>query len=116
MATVSMPELKKEKKRLRAELADVQKRIDAKKRSAVIACAWCGKRKAVAKLTLIQTHYYVRPYSCTGGDYWLPDEKQYDCPSCGKRNRGLDKDWGGCNRASFRMRGFFGETAKEHKD
>lgn len=47
----------------------------------------CGKLSQVSNLTLIQTHYYISPYSCTGGDYWLPGDREFVCPECGHLNR-----------------------------
>lgn len=52
-----------------------------------VRCGGCGKSTQIGKLTYIQTHWYVRPYSCNGGDYWKEGEGQYDCPKCGTRNR-----------------------------
>jgi len=51
----------------------------------------CGKKSQIKNLTFIQTHYYVRPYSCDGGDYWKAEEGQFDCPKCGHRNRLYDR-------------------------
>jgi hypothetical protein len=66
--------------------------LEANRRS-IIKCTancygvGCGKRLQVGKLTYIQTHWYVRPYSCNDGDYWNRGEGQFDCPNCGHRNR-----------------------------
>lgn len=47
----------------------------------------CGELTSIKDLTYIQTHWYVEPYSCTGGDYWRPGEGAFICPKCGHRNR-----------------------------
>lgn len=52
-----------------------------------LTCRSCGKKSKVSSITLIQTHWYERPYSCMGGDRWHAGEKQYNCPKCGHRNR-----------------------------
>jgi len=68
-------------------------------KSLVLCCGWtigrrasnvmdgCGKKLAISRLTYIQTHWYVAPYSCTGGDYWNSGEGQFFCPECKKLNR-----------------------------
>lgn len=98
----------------------LREELDHRARRKRLRCGFCGKSHQVSKLTLIQTHYYVRPYSCTGGDYWNMGEKQYECPSCGERMRDpgdneylakyrqLDKRIGELAR-------FFGETVKEYE-
>ncbi len=47
----------------------------------------CGKKFQIHTLVYIQTHNYVSPYGCTGGDYWKQGEGQFECPECGARNR-----------------------------
>lgn len=51
----------------------------------------CGKKTLVRELVYIQTHYYVEPHGCSGGDYWVPGEGNFDCPHCGHRNRLYDR-------------------------
>jgi hypothetical protein len=47
----------------------------------------CGKKTQIRSLVFIQTHYYVTPHGCNGGDYWVDAEGQFDCLKCGHRNR-----------------------------
>ncbi len=47
----------------------------------------CGRRTQIQNLTYFQTHFYVSPHGCNGGDYWSEGEGQFDCPKCGCRNR-----------------------------
>lgn len=47
----------------------------------------CGAKLSINRLQYIQTHWYVRPYSCTGGAYWTAGEGAFICPECGFRNR-----------------------------
>lgn len=55
----------------------------------------CGKLLAVHTIQYIQTHWYVSPYSCTGGDYWNEGEGDFICPKCSYRNR---LRWSGVGR------------------
>lgn len=50
----------------------------------------CGAFSTLAESEGIQRMYYVSPYSCTGGDYYLPDEVLVVCPKCSNRNRTYD--------------------------
>lgn len=72
---------------LDGEVVDLNAQLDEAMRRKRIACSACGARAVVSSLTYTQTHWYVRPYSCTGGDYWKEGEGQFDCPKCGHRNR-----------------------------
>jgi hypothetical protein len=61
---------------------------------------------------------YEPPYSCTGGDYWYESEKQYECPSCGERQR--DPAPHGWDDRQFDPRigelaRYFKETVKEYR-
>jgi len=57
-----------------------------------LTCRSCKKKSKVSTIVLIQTHWYVAPQGCTGGDYWNAGEKQYNCPKCGHRNRDLNNE------------------------
>lgn len=47
------------------------------------ACPSCKKRTQLSKLTLIQDHYYIEPYSCSGGAYWSTCKEVFiPCPKC----------------------------------
>lgn len=75
-----LAKLKKKERKLQKKLTKIQM-------EELIQCQNCGSEFAVKVLTYIQTHWYVEPYSCTGGDYWEPGEGQWDCPCCDARNR-----------------------------
>jgi len=93
-----------------------------------IECASCGGRHAVKDLTAVQTHWYVSPHGCTGGDYWKEGEMQFVCPRTGVRNRLLfdnhDVPWDERNKydnnpeLQFRrvFRPLFREVLEEHDD
>ncbi len=40
-------------------------------------CPHCNKRTQIKKLTIIDAYHYIRPYSCTGGDYWSFSNEYY---------------------------------------
>ncbi len=53
-----------------------------------LLCPHCKKRTQIKKLTVVDSHHYVRPYSCTGGDYWSFSNEYYViCPKCDSANR-----------------------------
>jgi hypothetical protein len=51
----------------------------------------CGKRTQIRNLVYIQTHFYVSPWGCTGGDFWKEGEGAFNCPKCDYRNRLYDR-------------------------
>lgn len=76
---------------LEAELEKAEKGLEAKRASRRILCQ-CGKKHAIKDLHLIKTHWYVKPYSCSGGDYYVEGEFNFVGP-CGVRNRLLFDDY-----------------------
>ena len=52
-----------------------------------IPCKACSRNCLIANVTLYQTHWYVRPHGCTGGDYWSEGECQFVCHHCNVANR-----------------------------
>jgi len=61
--------------------------IKEQKQNSIIECQSCGGMHRIQDLTYIQTHFYIRPHGCTGGDYWKQGEGQYRCPACSHLNR-----------------------------
>lgn len=55
-------------------------------------CA-CGTKHKFKQCDAIQTYFYVAPYGCTGGDYWLPGEIRIVCPVDNRENRILFHDY-----------------------
>jgi hypothetical protein len=53
----------------------------------MLPCVACNKKCLIANVTLYQTHWYVEPYSCNGGDYWNKGECQFVCHHCNVLNR-----------------------------
>lgn len=44
----------------------------------------CGHKTPIGELAYIQTHWYVHPYSCSGGDYYNEGHGVIKCPKCGE--------------------------------
>lgn len=61
---------------------------------ATIVCCRCASHYAIATQVYVQTHWYVSPHGCTGGDYWNEGEGNWKCPDCGFVNRFDAKDGG----------------------
>lgn len=74
--------LKKEVEDKEEELRLLREAIGAEAGNQRIKCPACGKQPKLSMCTYIQTHWYVRPTGCTGGDYWRSGEGQFRCPRC----------------------------------
>lgn len=77
--------------KLQREATELNKKLAAARKRSLLTCSSCKKRTSVSKLVYIQTHWYVQPYGCTGGDYWRAGEGRYECPKCGYENRLHDR-------------------------
>jgi hypothetical protein len=84
----------------RNSLAQLEAKATELKKGILIKCVgWsvnfrqdgCGAEHKVSMLEYIQTHWYTRPSGCTEGDYWNLGEGQFICPSCGKKNRLVER-------------------------
>ena len=72
----------------------------------------CGKSFQIGSLTYIQSHFYVSPHGCTGGDYWSAGDGGFKCPKCGFRNRFHEYD-----RKEFKeLDRYFKDIEDEHKN
>lgn len=74
--------IKKLQEQLKAEVQK-QKDKDCNKR---FLCK-CGKTHRIKDCVAVQTHWYVRPHGCIGGDYWEEGELHILCPKTEIRNR-----------------------------
>lgn len=77
------------------EIAEEVRRLNDEKdeicRRKMWHCYACGRKTQVSKITIIQDHWYVRPSSCSEGDYWnTSDEVFVPCPKCNTINRICD--------------------------
>ncbi len=75
-----LAEVRQEERRLLEE-------IDKRNKKRTIQCYSCNNHHEIGELAAIQTHWYVSPHGCTGGDYWLEGELQFICPETGIVNR-----------------------------
>jgi hypothetical protein len=66
---------------------------DEVRRKKTIKCEHCEKRTQIGKATIISENSYVRPYSCSGGDYWQFREYLFVCLKCCKTNRAYVGTW-----------------------
>jgi hypothetical protein len=81
-----------EVRRARKALAKAERDLGGERARRRILCS-CGKYHAINSLELIVTHFYVDPYGCTDGDYWVEGEWQFLCPRSGMRNRLMFDDY-----------------------
>lgn len=73
----------KREKEINLEIDSLYKEREEIKSRKTFKCTECGKRTQLKKLTVVKAHYYIRPYSCTGGDYWAFSNEYYViCPKC----------------------------------
>ncbi|PIN95251.1 hypothetical protein COU53_00425 [Candidatus Pacearchaeota archaeon CG10_big_fil_rev_8_21_14_0_10_30_48] len=79
--------LEEKLKRIRKEERETLSKIDRRNKKRAIKCQSCTTTHRIADIILIQTHFYVQPHGCTGGDYWLPGEIQFVCPQTNMVNR-----------------------------
>ena len=82
-----MQSLDAQLKKVREEESQVLKKIEERNKQKKIQCASCEKAHKIGRLRAIQTHFYISPHGCTGGDYWLEGEMKYICPTNDTINR-----------------------------
>jgi len=95
-------------KELEEQISHTSDALNETRAQKMIECFWCLKRTRVNKLTYIQTVWYQEPYGCTGGDYWLNGEGQFDCPKCGENNRLYERP------DIVALKKYFKEVVKKH--
>ena len=78
-------------KRTKQILSNLRKQRDEKNSRKFVICGKCKKKTQIRKTVFIQTHWYVTPEGCCGGDYWNVGEAQFLCTKCGIRNRLLSE-------------------------
>lgn len=82
--------------------------MKTKSRKRIWKCPLCKRGTQIGRLHLIAMKFYVAPYSCTGGDYWIVgDRPEYKihCPKCDRNVREIDSDSRGVGFDGHR--GFF---------
>jgi len=75
----------------------LQAEREAVRSQKTITCPSCKKRTQLRNATVIREHHYIRPYSCSGGDYWTFSEYKFYCEKCDSFHRAYigswDKEW-----------------------
>lgn len=74
-------------RKIEQERTKILTKIKKREKQKTIQCASCDHEHKIGELTAIQTHWYVKPEGCSGGDYWNEGELQYICPETKTRNR-----------------------------
>ncbi len=70
-------------KKIEKDIKKLNKELRLTKQSQLLQCGNCEKTSKVKDWVLIRDHHYIRPYSCTGGDYWsFSNEYHLVCPEC----------------------------------
>jgi hypothetical protein len=79
------------------EIAKLEEKRSKLRKNRIWRCPACGNKAAIKDLALKIEHYYVPPYSCTGGAYWSQTGVyQIRCAKCDKNIRYWDtacKGW-----------------------
>lgn len=92
------------------QVEKIQQSINELLKKTQVTCKGCGVTHEINQLTYIQSHWYVHPYSCTGGDYWNQGEGGWRCPLCRTHHR-LYK-----NPEIEALKRFFKDVENEYKD
>ncbi len=84
----------KREREIAIELKDLKNEQEQIRNNKTLCCPHCEKRTQIKKLTIVDAHHYIRPYSCTGGDYWtFSDEYYVICPKCDSAIRTYLGSW-----------------------
>jgi hypothetical protein len=89
-----------------AEIAALKNKRHSLRGKQLWKCTLCQRGTQLRNLHLVIIKYYVRPYGCTGGDYWTAGERpeyMIECVKCGEAIREIDSDGSGV--------GFYGQRA-----
>ena len=93
----TIDDLRADRAVLQVEIDKINAEITERLKKTLVQCTnnnhgkGCGMGMEIGQLEYIQTHWYERPYGCTGGAEWYPGEGDFDCPHCGHRNRLYDR-------------------------
>jgi hypothetical protein len=82
MDTATPNHLLEKRKKLEDALRLVNLEMVAERARKTFVCVACkGGTHAIQDCTAIQTHYYVEPSGCMGGDYWVLGDIHIVCPN-----------------------------------
>jgi len=91
---------KSKEEMLKAELAEIEKKIAPIRASihqlvalrvgrTIVQCSLCRKRSRFGRFGFVQDYWYTQPSGCSGGDYWSRTEIKLCyivCPECSVMN------------------------------
>lgn len=82
----TIEKLKHEQQVLISKASALKDAINALIKKKYFTCpnAECGAKTPIGELTYRQTHWYERPYSCSGGDCYHESYGEIKCPKCGR--------------------------------
>ena len=106
--------IQKKIRKLEAELEDLHELERRQTACKILSCEHCGRGTMIKNLIYIQTHWYVSPYGCTGGDCWREGEGQYVCPKCGHVNRSCSHNLNNKLKDFFEFKFLFEKLVKTH--
>ena len=73
---------RKQIEELEGQISEAIQSLEEAKGDEYFSCKRCKQRTKVSNTTVIKKHYYVQPYSCSGGDYWSFDYYIVVCSKC----------------------------------
>lgn len=77
-------------RKLNAQIGALQGQLQKAKDNRRWTCPSCSKKTRISTVELMTEHYYVEPYSCSGGDYWTTEKQppfHVVCSECTKVHR-----------------------------
>lgn len=85
-------------KLIKKQIQELEEKLTQCRDRRTIMCPSCEKRTPVNQATIVRRYHYVRPYSCTGGDYWtFSNEYLFYCSKCDSFHRAYvgsyDRKW-----------------------
>lgn len=110
MTTKLIKKIERKIERATNRVKELNALLDDILRVTIIECGGCHTEHRICNLTYIQTHWYVQPFGCSGGDYWYEGEGQIECPNC-KGILRLNK-----NPEIVKMKRLFKDIKNEYKD
>jgi ribosomal protein L37AE/L43A len=93
-----------------AEIKALKQKRHSLRGKQIWKCPLCEKGTQIGRLDLVVIKFYVRPYSCTGGDYWTEGDKpeyKVHCPKCNRNIREINSNGRGVGFDG--LRGVFSE-------
>lgn len=80
--TKSLEELRNDLLEASERAREIVNAIKAVQAQTVVMCSKCKRGREIKDIDYIQTHFYIEPSGCTGGDYWNEGEGRWQCDRC----------------------------------